>query len=243
MKLRVIDVTPIGEKLIASYLILIGDTGILVDVGPRSTWERVYSIVEGEGVDLRYIFLTHIHLDHAGATGSLVERYPDVKVLVHPRGARHIANPEKLWNASKSVLGEVADIYGKPIPVPESNIIPVPDGYTIEVSGEEVKFIHTPGHASHHMSIYLTRRGLMFIGDSAGINIVYEGESVSLPTTPPPFKPDYYISSVDRMIRESPVEVAPGHYGSISDGREYLEMHLDEVKRWMDAVCGRMERK
>ncbi len=241
MRLRIIDVTPMGERLIASYLILLGDTAVLIDTGPHSTWRRVYDAVRSEGARLEWIILTHIHLDHAGASGALARMFPGVKVLVHPRGARHIVNPEKLWSASRSVLGPVADLYGKPEPVPEGSVVSAEDGYVVEVGGERFRILHTPGHASHHMSIYLERHGLMFLGDSAGIVIEYEGEVVQLPSTPPPFKPDAYLNSVERMIESMPREAAPGHYGTIVDATDYLRMHLGEVKRWIDAVKSALE--
>ena len=236
MKLKIIDVTPVGERLIASYLLLLGDKAILVDTGPKSTWDRVVEAVKAEGASLEYIILTHIHLDHAGATGSIVRALPGVKVLVHPRGAKHLKDPSRLWEASKAVLGQVADLYGKPDPVPGDSVIEAVDGYRIEVGGEPVKIIHTPGHASHHMSIYFERRGFMFLGDSAGIVIEIDGDVIMLPSTPPPFKPDAYIASVERMINEAPSEAAPGHYGTIADAKDYLSMHLREVNSWINAV-------
>ncbi|MCE4599737.1 MAG: MBL fold metallo-hydrolase [Desulfurococcales archaeon] len=233
---KILDVTPWGERLIASYLLVLGDSVILVDTGPRNTVDRIIGYLDREGIKLDYIVLTHIHLDHAGGAGSLVKRYPDAKVLVHPRGARHMINPSRLWEASKAILGEVADIYGKPEPIRDENVIPISDGETINIGDFRLVFLHTPGHASHHMSISIEPLDLMFIGDSAGIVVEIEGERIELPSTPPPFKPDAYIRSVKRMIEKKPKTVVPGHFGSVDNGHIYLEKHLGEIERWITAV-------
>lgn len=235
MKLRIIDVTPVGERLIASYLLLEGSQAILIDTGPRNTLDRVLEALRGEGAQLSLIILTHIHLDHAGAAGDLA-RETGARILVHPRGAKHIVNPDRLWEASRAVLGPVADLYGKPIPAPSSLVEEAGDGMVLEVGGLRFRVIHTPGHASHHMSIYLESHDLMFLGDSAGIVIEYMGETIAIPSTPPPFKPQAYIESVKKMIQASPSEAAPGHYGTITDATLYLRKHLEQVNRWMSLV-------
>ncbi len=235
MKLRIIDVTPIGERLIASYLLMEGSEALLIDTGPRSTVDRVLEALWEEGVKPSYIILTHIHLDHAGAAADIA-RETGATILVHPRGAKHVVNPDRLWEASRAVLGPVADLYGRPNPAPEHLVREAGDGEVLEAGGLRLRIIHTPGHASHHMSIHVEGRGLMFLGDSAGIVIDYMGERVALPSTPPPFKPQAYIESVERMIRLAPSEAAPGHYGTLTDATSYLRGHLDQIKRWMGLV-------
>ncbi len=235
-KLRSVDVTPVGEQLIASYLLEVEGHIIVVDTGPRSMADRVVEALEEEGARPSAIILTHIHLDHAGAAGVLAERYPGVPVYVHPRGVKHLASPDRLWEASRQVLGAVADLYGKPVPAPEDRLHAIEDGMILEFSGRRLRLIHTPGHASHHVSIMDEASGLMFVGDGAGVRVKVDRGWILLPSTPPPFRPDLYVRSLERMIKESPSDVVPGHYGSVGEGREYLKRHLEDFRLWLDAV-------
>jgi hydroxyacylglutathione hydrolase len=127
----------------------------------------------------------------------------------------------------------VALYYGEPTPVEESRALQVEDGFTLDLGGATLKVIHTPGHASHHMSVYLVEEGLMFTGDSAGVVV---DEVVRVPTTPAPFKPKLYLASLERMISERPGRVAVAHYGVVEDGLGYLRWHLEEMRLWLDEV-------
>jgi len=166
VEVKVIDVTPKrwGEELIASYLILGSKRTLLIETGPAGSYDQLKARLEEEGVRPDLVIVTHIHLDHAGAVGNLVRDYPNVKILVHPRGAKHLANPGKLWSAAKVVLGVVAQVYGEPLPVPESNLEPVEDGYVTDIGDGMVRIIHTPGHTPGSVSIMVDKK--LFTGDT-----------------------------------------------------------------------------
>lgn len=238
VEVKIIDVTPGGlEGLIGCFLLISGDEAALIDVGPHSAADYVVEAVRSEGVRVSKLILTHIHLDHGGAAGRLVRDLGGPAVYVHPRGARHLEDPTKLWESSRSVLGPLAEFYGRPLPVPAANIRVPGDGDFIVVGDSFLRVVYTPGHASHHMSFYLEREGLLFAGDSAGISVSDGVDVIEIPTTPPPFKPDDYIASLHRMIELSPRRIALPHYGFKEDGVEYLRWHLDDIARWIRAVA------
>ncbi len=234
---RILDVTPpgFGEKLIAAYLVET-EKPVLIETGPMSAAEKLLDQLEALGVRPEAIVVTHIHLDHAGAAGYVAERL-NARILVHPRGAKHLVNPSKLWNASRNVLGSIAEVYGEPRPAPEELVVPVEDGFKFDIGGDRLLIVHTPGHASHHMSIFLEGSEVLFTGDSAGVSIEVSGERIRIPTTPPPLRPDLYLESLDKMIRLMPEQVAPTHYGfDPLPGVDYLERHKAEMREWLDAT-------
>lgn len=227
------DATPEGSGIVSVYLISGSRGSALVDSGPSNGASRVLEALRAIGVSsVDYIILTHIHIDHGGASGVLASSL-NSRVLVHPRGLRHIVDPSMLWEQSRQALGPIASYYGEPSPVESSRAFQVGDGEVVDLGGLTLKIIHTPGHASHHMSVYLVEEGLMFTGDSAGVLV--DG-NVRVPTTPAPFKPKPYIASLERMIAEKPRRVAIAHYGIVEDGLDYLRWHLEEVRLWLDEV-------
>jgi len=239
LEVKVLDVTPQGwgEELIASFLVIGSEKVALVDVGPAGSYPLLREALEREGVAPDYIVVTHIHLDHAGSSGHLLRDYPGARLIVHPRGAKHMVDPSKLWSAARMVLGPVADIYGEPLPAPRERVVEAPDGYTIDLGGGQVSAHHTPGHASHHMSILAEPGRILFTGDSAGVSVVVDGVRVVLPTTPPPFRLDLYLQSIDKMIGLQPEKPAPTHYGILDDPAiPYLEAQKEQATRWYNAV-------
>lgn len=239
LEVKVLDVTPEGwgSELIASYLVIGEEKTALVDVGPAGSYPLLKTYLESHGVEPDYVVVTHIHLDHAGAAGHILRDYGGARLVVHPRGAKHMADPSKLWAAAQAVLGPVAEVYGEPLPAPRERILEAGDGLELGLGGGTLAIYHTPGHASHHMSILLREQGILFTGDSAGVSVVVDGVRVVLPTTPPPFRLDLYLQSLDKMIGLEPERVAPGHYGILADpARVYLEGQKEQVVRWYEAV-------
>ncbi len=239
-EVRVLDVTPQGwgKELIASYLVLGGEASALVDVGPRSSVDVLLAQLEEAGVRPKYIVVTHIHLDHAGAAGTLARRL-GAKIVVHPRGAKHLVDPGKLWAAARQVLGQVAEVYGEPEPAPQDLVVEAGDGYRIPLGdGDELLVVHTPGHASHHMSILEPSSGILFTGDSAGVRVTVDGETVELPTTPPPLRLDLYLESIHKMKGLGARHCAPAHYGIVwdEDCGSFLEKQERMIQDWYQAV-------
>jgi len=231
-RVYVIDSTPEGEGIVSVYLVSGERYSALIDSGPSNGSPRVLEFIKGLGLGVNYIILTHVHIDHGGGAGVLSDALGS-RVFVHPRGLKHVVDPSFLWEQSRQALGPVALYYGEPTPVESSRASQVDDGVLVDLGGATLKIIHTPGHASHHLSVYLVEEGLMFTGDSAGV--IVDGH-VRVPTTPVPLKPKLYIESLRRMIAERPRRVAIAHYGLVEGGLEYLEWHLNEIVRWLDEV-------
>ncbi|MEB3851911.1 MAG: MBL fold metallo-hydrolase [Desulfurococcales archaeon] len=236
----VVDVwSALMPGMIASYVLpLPGGGAAVVDPGPASSADFLAGSLEQLGLRLEAVIVTHVHLDHAGAAGHLAEENPGVKVYVHPRGAPHLADPTRLWESSRQVLGDMADVYGKPKPVPRESLVETSDGGEIPLpGGRRLVVLHTPGHASHHQSIYDPQRGVLFTGDSAGVILETAAGTARAPTTPPRLKPKLYLESLERMRRLEPGMVAPTHFGVWPEGARELEVQVEVFRRWMDALA------
>jgi len=229
-----IDVETAGIKnFIASY-VLKGEQTAIVETGPNSSLPNLLSCLRKLGVkleDIAYVAVSHIHLDHGGGVGTLLKHLPKAKVIVHPRGVPHLANPEKLWQQSKDVLGNIAEIYGKPEPVPEEKIIAATDGMTFDIGGDvSLKVVETLGHASHHLSYYEPLSEGIFPGDAGGI---YLNEiDVIVPTTPSPFRLDVALASLDKLISLKPKVLYYSHFGKAYNAVEKLQTYAQQLKLW-----------
>ena len=229
-----IDVETAGIKnFIASY-VLKGEQTAIVETGPNSSLPNLLSCLKKLSItleDIAYVAVSHIHLDHGGGVGTLLKHLPKAKVIVHPRGVPHLANPEKLWQQSKDVLGNIAEIYGKPEPVPEEKIIAATDGMTFDIGRDvSLKVVETLGHASHHLSYYEPLSEGIFPGDAAGI---YLNEiDVIVPTTPSPFRLDVALASLDRLISLKPKVLYYSHFGKAYNAVEKLQTYAQQLKLW-----------
>jgi len=219
--MRVIDLMHLGrERVIGCWQV--GD--VLVDPGPTSCLDTLLGALDGERP--RALLLTHIHLDHAGASGSLVERWPDLEVYVHERGARHMADPARLLESARRLYGDDMDrLWGDFVAVPESNLRVLQGGETLP-GGFEVAY--APGHASHHVAY--RHDGTAFVGDVGGVRIP-PSRFVLPPTPPPDIDIEAWHASIDRIAAWHPERLAITHFGATEDAAGHLaEMHrrLDE---------------
>jgi glyoxylase-like metal-dependent hydrolase (beta-lactamase superfamily II) len=240
-----IDVETAGVKnFIASY-ILKGKQVAMVETGPTSSVPNLLFCLKELNVkpeDVVYVAVSHIHLDHGGGVGRLLKYLPKAKVIVHPRGAPHLANPEKLWQQSKEVLGNIAEMYGKPEPVPEERIIAATDGMTFDIGNDvSLKVVETLGHASHHLSYYEPLSEGIFLGDAAGI---YLNEiDVIVPTTPSPFRLDVALASLDKLISLKPKVLYYSHFGKAYNAVEKLQTYAQQLKLWAKITRQGIENK
>ncbi|MCK9250961.1 MAG: MBL fold metallo-hydrolase [Solirubrobacteraceae bacterium] len=184
--------------------------GAIVDPGPERTLPR---LLEGLGDRVpERILLTHIHFDHAGATGALVERFPDVEVWVHERGARHIVDPTRLVRSARGVFGEAFDmLWGEVVPVPQASL-------RVLEGGERIgswRVAYTPGHAQHHVSYLHEDTGVAYTGDVTGIRI--DGGPALPPTPPPDIDPPLWHASLDLIAAWDPAALAFMHFGVVTD--------------------------
>jgi glyoxylase-like metal-dependent hydrolase (beta-lactamase superfamily II) len=212
--MKLIDLFHVGqERVIGSWLV--GE--VIVDPGPGST---LPTLLEGLGdVVPQALLLTHIHLDHAGASGALVRRWPHLDVWVHERGARHMAEPERLMASAQRLYGEDMDrLWGEMVPVP-------PERLRVLHGGEQLgdfRVAATPGHASHHVSYLHEPSGVAFTGDVAGVRIG-EDNVILAPTPPPDIDAEAWLESLAVIEGWQPTELAPTHFGIYDDVEHQLE--------------------
>jgi glyoxylase-like metal-dependent hydrolase (beta-lactamase superfamily II) len=210
--MRLIDVMHLGvPRVIGAWLV----DGVVIDPGPTSTLDTLLEGLDGERP--RALLLTHIHLDHAGASGSLVQRWPDLEVYVHERGARHLAEPERLLKSARMLYGDDMDRrWGDMVPVPDDNLR-VLHGSESLFDGE-FEVAYTPGHASHHVS-YL-HDGTAFVGDTGGVRI---GGRLTLPPSPPPdIDVEKWHASIERIAAWKPERLVQTHFGASEDPEAQL---------------------
>src|SRR3954465_10719666 len=212
---RPIDVMPLGrDRVICAYEV----DGLIVDPGPASCCE---ALIEGLGpVVPRALLLTHIHLDHAGASRVLCRPFPELVVYVHESGAPHLADPAKLLKSAERLYGDEMDrLWGEVAPVPEANLNPLSGGE--EVLGFKVAY--TPGHASHHVSYFHPPTGQAFVGDTAAGRIP-PSDYVIPPTPPPDIDLELWEDSLDRISDWEPVSLGLTHFGAVNDPPAHLEV-------------------
>jgi glyoxylase-like metal-dependent hydrolase (beta-lactamase superfamily II) len=234
--IHLIDLELAGiENSIASY-ILKGKNTAIIETGPASTVQNLLSGLKGLDVkpeEVAYVAVSHIHLDHAGAAGTLLKYLPKAKLIVHRRGAPHVVDPEKLWTQAREVLGNIAELYGKPEPLPEERIIAATDGMVFDVGkGVELKVVETLGHASHHLSYYEALSRGIFTGDAAGIYL--NRFDVVVPTTPPPFRLDIALASLKKMINLRPRFLYYSHFGKAENAIEKLQVYVKQLELWAE---------
>lgn len=213
------------------------DRFILVETGAGSTLTTVEKHIHEAGYELEQlagIFVTHIHLDHAGAAGALSQRY-DVPVCVHKKGAKHLADPSRLWHSAKQIYGDMMEkLWGEMLPVAQDNLHPLQDEEKIKLAGHKIRVIYTPGHASHHLSL-LFDDGTMYTGDAAGAHI--RGSSVVRPTLPPPeINVELYKDSLKRMRKHKPDRLLLTHYGLIKKPKEHFQKVEAANQRWAECI-------
>jgi glyoxylase-like metal-dependent hydrolase (beta-lactamase superfamily II) len=223
---------------IGVYLIPYDQGAVLIECGPGSTIPTLVEGLEKHGhpVDsISDVFLTHIHLDHAGAAGWLAEK--GARIHVHPIGAPHLLNPEKLLASAGRIYGEMMEtLWGQFLPVPEDKLSVLHDGAEVEVSGLVFHAIETPGHASHHFA-YLFE-GFCFSGDIGGVRIPGP-RHLRVPMPPPEFHLEMWRESLNRLKREEINSIAPTHFGIYDDPDWHLSKLLellDEIEAWMEGV-------
>ena len=227
--MRVIDLRHVGlPRVIGCWQV--GD--VLVDPGPESCMETLLEALDGERP--RALLLTHIHLDHAGASGALVKRWPDLEVYVHERGARHLVDPSRLMDSARRLYGDDMDrLWGGMTPVPERNLRVLEGGERLLDGRFEVAY--TPGHASHHVA-YL-HDGTAFVGDVGGVRI--PPSSLTLPPTPPPdIDVEAWHDSIERVARWRPRRLAMTHFGSSEDVDAQLEALGTRLDEWAERIPG-----
>ena len=225
-----------GTPRVIATAVLRGAGGVaLIDPGPSSTLPVLKASLERAGIviaDLTALLLTHVHLDHAGASGSLVRENPKLKVYVHAKGAPHMFNPEKLVASATRLYGDAMDrLWGEILPVPEGALVIVQGGEQIKEGGRSLDVAYTPGHASHHVSYFVRDAGIAFVGDTAGLKLTPHGK-VLPPTPPPDIDLEAWRESLRCIEGWQPRTLFLTHFGPAAP----LGPHLGELLENLDAV-------
>jgi glyoxylase-like metal-dependent hydrolase (beta-lactamase superfamily II) len=231
-----IDLQFLGKPEIIATAILHGTRGLaLIDPGPSTTLEHLVTMLQRKGFtvgDVSHILLTHIHLDHAGVTGSLVKRNPSIEVFVHERGAPHMANPERLLASASRLYGEdMGPFWGEFLPVPSDRLRVLAGGETITAGGRTLQVAYTPGHASHHVSYFDADSRIAFVGDTAGIRRG-RGAYVMPPTPPPDIDLAAWRVSEDRILAWDPDTLFLTHFGPFHGARAHFQELRANIESW-----------
>lgn len=223
--MRLIDLRHLGRPRVIGCWVV---DDVLIDPGPASCLDTLLAGLDG--LVPRALLLTHIHLDHAGASGSLVERWPELEVYVHERGARHMIDPGRLLESARRLYGQDMDrLWGEMVSVPERNLTVLSGGERI--LGDSFEVAYTPGHASHHVSY---RHGkVAFVGDTGGVRIVREGPVIA-PTPPPDIDLEAWRESIGRIRAWRPERLAITHFDAYDD----VASQLDELSRRLEEWAG-----
>ena len=243
-----IDTDYVRPRLDASHLIVRDGRAAFVDTGTSHSVPRLLEALGAAGLtaaQVDYVFLSHIHLDHAGGAGELMKHLPNAKAVVHPRGAGHMVHPEKLIEGTKAVYGEkeFRRLYGEIPGIPAERVVQAADGMRVTLGKSELTLIHTPGHALHHYCIVDRLSESIFTGDTFGISYrifdTAKGPFIFPATTPVHFDPDQAHASLDRIMSYQPKAVFLTHYSRVEDlDRLAKEMHagIDAHVRLAESV-------
>jgi glyoxylase-like metal-dependent hydrolase (beta-lactamase superfamily II) len=238
-----VDLHFLGRPQIIATAILQNASGVaLVDPGPTTTLAGLIATLKRQGIgvrDIRQVLLTHIHLDHAGATGSLLRDNPEIEVFVHERGARHLIDPSKLMASATRLYGEDMDrLWGEVLPVPASQVKALQGGERLTAGGRDLEVAQTPGHASHHVSFFDPASSVAFVGDTAGVRRG-SGTYVMPPTPPPDIDLELWRESADRILAWEPETLFLTHFGPFRGVRPHFQELFDRLDAW-SALVGRL---
>ncbi len=234
------DLHFIGYPGIIATALIHGVDGVaIVDPGPTTAIPVLERALTERGFtwkDVRAILLTHIHLDHSGAVGSIVALAPDATVYVHERGAPHLIDPSKLVaSASRLYQDDMARLWGDILPVPADRVRTLGDRAALSVVGHEIDVAWTPGHAWHHVSYFLPASGIAFVGDTAGI-CRPSGRIVVPPTPPPDIDLDAWRTSTETILEWNPTTLFLTHFGPRQGARVHFQSLWEQIDAWSALV-------
>lgn len=237
--IALVDDLHLGRPHVVGTYVMLGDEPAIVDPGPASVLPNLEAGLRQLGLtfgDLRAIVLSHIHLDHAGATGSLVRYFPHLKVYVHHRGAPHLIAPDKLLRSATRIYGGQMDfLWGEFLPVPADNIVTLSGGETIRVGGRTLRIFDAPGHASHHLLYLDETTGAVFVGDTTGLRL--PGFSYVRPATPPPdIDLEAWRHTLDTLLSLGPRMLLLTHFGPAHDPERHVTEMWQHTLSWAETV-------
>jgi len=236
---HVVDTELFGAPGLHAAYLVDGDRPVLVDAGAAPAADAVEAALADRGVgpdDLAGVVATHVHLDHAGAVGALADRFPAATVYVHERGRPYLTDGDRLdrlVESARDAVGDAADAYGRPEPVPDDRVVELADGDAVDCGDRSLDVLHAPGHAPHQVALRDDRSGALFAADAAGM---FLGGAL-LPTTPAPdFDLEESLATVDRLRATEPSTLCYGHFGARADAVAALDAYADRLPAWVAAV-------
>jgi glyoxylase-like metal-dependent hydrolase (beta-lactamase superfamily II) len=239
--IHTIDTGFVRPQFDAAYLIVENGRGAFIDCGTNHAVPGMLAALDEAGItaaEVDWLILTHVHLDHAGGAGELIAKLPNAKLVVHPRGARHMIDPSALWAGASAVYGEAVmeQTYGRLRPIPAERVIEAPDGHVVELAGRLLRCIDTPGHAKHHLAVYDEHANVCFSGDVFGLSYrefdTTNGPFILPTTSPVQFDPEALHASIKRLVALHPSGMYLTHYGRV----ENIEKLAADLHQQVDAM-------
>ena len=230
--LRMIDTQQFGLPKEGAAYVLRSERLGLVETGTAREAEHLCGLLRKERLD--FIFVTHVHLDHAGGAGFLAHEHPEAKVVVHPRAVRHLVDPSRLIEGVRAASQGMFPLYGEPMPIPEDRLHAAEDGEVFDLGGGiEIQVVHAPGHAPHHVCFFERRHRVLFSGDAIG----HHNVPVLLPlTVPPRFDRAAGLETLARLRSLGPEWIAFTHFGWAEDAVQRIDAHSHALEAWLERI-------
>ncbi|TAL73345.1 MAG: MBL fold metallo-hydrolase [Rhodanobacter sp.] len=239
--IHVIDTGFVRPRFDAAYLIVEHGHAAFVDCGTNHSIPRLLAALDAQALkpeNVDWLILTHVHLDHAGGAGALMAKLPNARLVVHPRGARHMIDPSRLWASASAVYGEdvMEKTYGRLLPIPAERVVEAHDGHVVDLAGRSLVCLETPGHAKHHNAIHDVRSNVCFTGDVFGLSYrdfdTAAGAFILPTTSPVQFDPDALHASIRRLVALKPAGLYLTHFGRVDD----IARLADDLHAQIDAM-------
>lgn len=239
--IHTIDTGFVRPRFDAAYLLVEQGRAAFIDCGTNFAVPRMLKALDDAGLassDVDWLILTHVHLDHAGGAGELMAHLPHARLVVHPRGARHMIDPSQLWAGASAVYGDevMLSTYGRLRAVPAERVVEAPDGHVVSLAGRPLLCLDTPGHARHHISIFDARANVCFTGDTFGLSYrefdTPKGAFIVPTTSPVQFDPEALHASIHRLVEHKPSAMYLTHYGRVED----VERLAHDLHEQIDAM-------
>jgi len=238
--ITLIDSGYMQGDIAAIYLMQQGGQCAIIETGTSHSVPRVMEVLSEKNLtreDVAYVIPTHVHLDHAGGAGELMQQCPNAKLVIHPYGARHMINPAKLEAGTRAVYGDAQfqALYGTLRPVDKNRVIEAPDAFSLDFNGRELSFLDTPGHARHHFCVYDKYTQGIFTGDTFGLAYPPLSSADGTPfifatTTPVQFDPDALMSSIDRLMSLQPEQIYLTHFGMVKPTNDVVKQLKESIQ-------------
>ncbi|MDW2981689.1 MAG: MBL fold metallo-hydrolase [Rhodanobacter sp.] len=244
--IHTIDTGFVRPRFDAAYLVVEHGRGAFIDCGTNFAVPRMLAALDDAGISVAavdWLILTHVHLDHAGGAGELIAQLPNAKLVVHPRGARHMIDPAALWAGASAVYGEsvMEQTYGRLRPIPAERVVEAADGHVVDLAGRALCCLDTPGHARHHIAIHDARADVCFTGDVFGLSYrdfdTARGPFILPTTSPVQFDPEALHASIERLVALRPQAMYLTHYGRVEEvGRLAADLHV-QIDAMVELAC------